>query len=302
MFTRILVTLDGSKTAEAVLPYARLLAGELRSPVELMTVVDLVEISRQLGAERRHRADFNPVVKEHALNAEKYLASVANSFRDANVICTVENGVAADTILTKAGADNGTLIAMATHGRSGLKRWLLGSIAEKVLRAAINPLLLIRAKEKAPTDGKATLDSVMVPLDGSELAESILPLVAELAKAIDLKLRLMRSYHITGMAFSREDYSAFRATVEKAKKEATNYLDAKVQRLKAQGLMEVASLTSEGEPRETIIETAKMMSNCLIAMCTHGRSGVQRWVLGSVTEKVLRHSDNPVLVVRGRKV
>jgi len=296
MYTRILVPLDGSKTAEAALPYARLLAGDLKIPVELITVIDAVAIGRQLGSE--HYMSVDAVIKDQVLNADKYLSGVARSFQGENVSCTVEKGVAAGAIIGKAGADKGTLITMATHGRSGLKRWLLGSIAEKVLRAANNPLLLIRANGKASTDRKATLDSVTVPLDGSELAESILPQVVGLSKAMHLKLRLMRSYHITGMAFNYEDFAGFGALVAQAKNEATSYLDAKVQELKAQGLMEVDSFTSEGEPRETIIEAANGVPNCLIAMCTHGRSGVNRWVLGSVTEKVVRHSGNPVLVVR----
>jgi nucleotide-binding universal stress UspA family protein len=300
MYTRILVPLDGSKIAEGVLPYARLLARELKIPIELMTVVDLVEISRQLGAERKHRDAFNPVVKQHALNAENYLRGVAKSFEDENVICAVENDVPAEAIVSKAGVDKGTLIAMATHGRSGLKRWLLGSIAEKVLRASNNPLLLVRANAEAVTDGKAALASVIVPLDGSELAESILPHAVELAKALDSKLRLMRSYDVTGMTLSYRDYSGFTALLAEWKNEAINYLDEKVNQVKNEGLSDVVSFTAEGEPAEEIIEAAKGAPNSLIAMCTHGRSGMNRWMLGSVTEKVVRHSGNPVLVVRAK--
>jgi len=307
MYTRILVPLDGSKTAEAVLPYARLLAAEHRIPVELLTVIDVIEASREIGGGQS--THFDAVNKESVRKTETYLSGVARSFQGENISCTVEKGVTAGAIIGKAGADKGTLIAMATHGRSGLKRWLLGSIAEKVLRAANNPLLLARANEKAATDGKASLDSVIVPLDGSELAESILPTVVELAKAIDLKLRLVRSYHTWGMTdeqlrwrivgdFNYQEQSHLKPVSATLRNEATSYLDAKVQALKTQGLNEVASFASEGEPAETIIETAREAPNSLIAMCTHGRSGVQRWVLGSVTEKVVRHSSNPVLVVR----
>jgi nucleotide-binding universal stress UspA family protein len=298
MYTRILVPLDGSKIAEGVLPYARMLAENLQIPVELLTVLDVADISKHVHANQL--THFDAVTNDEVLKAEKYLSGVATSFHGESVGCTVEKGATAETILGTAGEDNGTLIAMASHGRSGLRRWLLGSIAEKVLRAANNPLFLIRANEEAATGGKATLDSMMVPLDGSKLAESILPYAVELAKAINLKLRLMRSYNVRGMLFSREDYSGFGAVVTKARDEATSYLDAKVQESKAQGLMEVTSLILEGEPTERIIEAAKEAPNGLIAMCTHGRSGVKRWMLGSVTEKVVRHSGNPVLVVRAR--
>ncbi len=296
MFTRILVPLDGSRTAEAVLPYARLLAGSLKIPVELMSVVDVAELRRYIRVEQY--AGLDAIIKDQVLNAEKYLSGVATSFQGGNISCGVEKGVTAGSIVDKAGADKGTLIAMATHGRSGLSRWMLGSIAEKVLRTTNNPLLLIRAKEKTQNDDKTTLESVTVPLDGSQLAESILPAVAELAKAMSLKLQLMRCYYIRGMSFNYEDYSGFEAFSARSRNEATTYLDAKVQQLKNEGVADVDSFVSEGEPAETIIEELKGRPNGLIAMSTHGRSGVNRWLLGSVTEKVVRHSGNPLLVIR----
>jgi len=297
MYTRILIPLDGSKIAEAVLPYARLLAGNLKVPVDLLTVLDVAEIGRSLGAERLMHLD--DVIKFQVLRSEEYLTNIAKTFPGETVACTVAKGSIEDLILNKAEADKGTLVTMATHGRSGLTRWLLGSIAEKVLRAAKNPLLLVRANEEAATDGKARLDSVTVPLDGSELAESILPSVVELAQAMRLAVRLIRSYSVTEMIDSYEDYlSNLEDLPERSKNEATHYLDAKAQELKKLGLTDVAAIALEGEPAEKIIEAAKGAPESMIAMCTHGRSGVRRWVLGSVTEKVVRHSGNPALVVR----
>jgi hypothetical protein len=75
------------------------------------------------------------------------------------------------------------LIAMGTHGRSGMNRWLLGSVAEKVLRGTANPLLLVRATDEAKSEGEATLKSILVPLDGSEVAASVLPMVAGLQES-----------------------------------------------------------------------------------------------------------------------
>jgi nucleotide-binding universal stress UspA family protein len=299
MYTRILVPLDGSRTAEAVLPYARLLAGELRIPVELLTVIDVIETSRELGPE--HYLDFDAAIKDQVRSAEKSLSGIAKSFEGENVSCSVEKGITAGTILSKAEADKGTLIAMATHGRSGFRRWLLGSIAEKVLRAANSPLLLVRATDKAATDGKVALDSVIVPLDGSELAESILSPVIDLVKTIKLAVRLMRCYSFANLITSYEDYGAgVEGLRSRSKNEAISYLDVKVNQLKKEGLSDVASFLREGEPAEEIIEAAKGAPNSLIAMCTHGRSGMNRWMLGSVTEKVVRHSGNPVLVVRAK--
>jgi len=299
MFTRILVPLDGSETAEAVLPYARLLAGDLKIPVELLTVVDVTEIGRHLRSDQF--TDLDALIKYQVADHEKYLGGVAQSFKGEKVSCSVDRGVTAGSIIDKARADKGTLIAMATHGRSGLTRWLLGSVAEKVLRAASNPLLLVRAGDGPATGGKATIDSVTVPLDGSELAESILAPVVELAKAVKLAVRLIRCYSVADMIYGYEDYSAGLGTLrEKSKEEAVEYLQARIRHLREQGLTELVPLTSEGEPGEAIIEAAKETPNSLIAMCTHGRSGVNRWLLGSITEKVVRHSGHPVLVIRAQ--
>src|SRR5262249_59517068 len=98
--------------------------------------------------------------------------------------CTVEKGKAEQLIIETAAADQGTFIAMATHGRSGINRWLLGSIAEKVLRGTTNPILLVRATEEAKAESVASLKSIVVPLDGSDLAEGVLPVVAELATTL----------------------------------------------------------------------------------------------------------------------
>jgi len=137
MYTRLLVPLDGSKTAEKVLPYARFLAARLKLPVELLEVIDIVEIAKLLTPEKSHY--LNTVVENRIRSSEQYLRAVAGTFPGVDVRCTVEKGTAAEVIIEKAAVDRGTLINMATHGRSGIKRWLLGSVAEKVLGGRDQP-------------------------------------------------------------------------------------------------------------------------------------------------------------------
>ena len=148
MYTRLLIPLDGSKTAETALPYARFLAGRLRLPVELLHVIDVAELGRRIPPDK---AEFlNDILANAIRRTDDYLKSLAATFRDIPVNCTVEKGAAtAELIIDKAAADPGTLIDMATHGYSGIKRWLLGSVSEKVLRGARNPVLLVRATEQA---------------------------------------------------------------------------------------------------------------------------------------------------------
>lgn len=293
MYTRMLVPLDGSETAEKVLPYARTLSKSLNTSVELLGVI---EIGRYVSAERTVYLDT--LIDAAIRRNQEYLNRVAKTFPGASVKCTVEGGAPGEIIITKA-ADKGTLITMATHGRSGLKRWLLGSVAEKVLRGTTNSVLLVRANEEAKTGDEVTPNRVIVPLDGSELAEAVLPTVAELAKAINLKVILLRSYSVKQVIYSYEDYIPDLNELEaESKRDAISYLDGITSLLREKGVVDVSPLASEGEAAETIIELASGAPNSLIAMCSHGRSGVNRWVLGSITEKVVRHSDNPVLVVR----
>ncbi len=298
MYTRMLIPLDGSETAEKVLPYARRLAGALKLPVELLGVIDLsVLVTHITAGEARFLHAF---VEAGIKESKSYLEEVAKTFKDSCVKCSVAEGKADEVIIENAAADKSTLIAMATHGRSGMTRWLLGSVAEKVLRGASNPLLLIRANEEAVSDGQAKLESVMVPLDGSEMAASVLPTVVNIAKLLNLEVVLFRSYELPAEAYyGSEDYLPnYQEIKGHVAQEARSYLDGKVEALKAQGLEKVSAVLTEGSGPAEIIEVARRTPDNLVVMCTHGRSGVKRWVLGSVTEKVVRHSGDPVLVLR----
>jgi len=299
MFTRILIPLDGSKTAEKVLPYARFLAGSLNRPVELLAVVDIVEMATHMSADRARYLDT--MIEDSVRNSEQYLRGVAGTSPGANTKCTVEKGKAEQVIIETAAADKGTLITMATHGRSGINRWLLGSIAEKILRAATNPLLLVRATDEAKADRVATLKSIVVPLDGSELAESVFPTVVELAKTLKLEVVLFRAYSIPYSAYSSaEGYYAvdYEELLKAMREEAVDYLEKKTEAVKKLGIDKVSCVAKEGFAADEIISLSRKSPDNLVAMCTHGRSGVKRWVLGSVTETVVRHSADPVLVIR----
>jgi len=301
MYSKILIPLDGSKTAEKVLPYARYLAGKFKVPVELLAVIDIAEMATHVSAEKVRHLDT--LIEDGVRAGTSYLRGIATTFPDGNVTCTVAKDSAEEAIVSKAKADGATLIAMATHGRSGMNRFLLGSVAEKVLRGSANPLLLVRAKEESKATGEAPFKSIVVPLDGSELAESVIPMVAGVAKKLDLEVVLFRAYHIPYNAYSGEDgaYAVnYDELIAGVRDEAKEYLDKKVAEVKKLGVAKVSALSKEGFAGDEIIALARKTPDGLIAMCSHGRSGIGRWVLGSVTENVVRHSDDPVLVVRAK--
>lgn len=297
MFIKLLIPLDGSKTAERALPYARYLAEE-NVVIELLAVVDVANMASHMTAERALHLDT--MVEDAVRASEKYLEAIAGTLRAAKINTVVDNGRPEEVIIEKAAAEQNTLITMATHGRSGMNRWLLGSVAEKVLRGATNPVLLIRAREVIRTEDEPTLKSLIVPLDGSDLAEGVLPTAIELAKRRDLEIVLIRTYNIPTTAYAGvEGYALPMDDLLKGMRdEACAYLENKVGDVKKLGVARVSFAAREGLPADEIISFAKNLPGGLIAMSTHGRSGVRRWVLGSVTETVVRHSDNPVLVIR----
>ena len=299
MYTRMLIPLDGSKTAENVLPYARALARTLNIPVELLGVIDIAEMAAHIAAEKA--GYFDTMIEDGVRRSLEYLRGVATTFPAGNVECTVEKGRAEDVIIEKGEADAAMLITMATHGRSGVDRWLLGSVAEKVLRATANTLLLIKAGDEVKTNGEAPVKSIVVPLDGSELAESVLPMVGGLAKKLNLEVVLFRAYNIPYSAYGGGDgYYAidFNELIGAMRDEAREYLGKKTVELKKLGVEKVSLVTKEGMSADQIIRFGRETPDNLIAMCSHGRSGVKRWVLGSITETVVRHSGDPVLVIR----
>jgi nucleotide-binding universal stress UspA family protein len=215
----------------------------------------------------------------------------------------VRSGVPADIINESAAVEKYTLIAMATHGYSGLNRWLLGSVAEKVLRGSSNPLLLVRATEKPARWDIPALKSLLVPLDGSEMAQTVLPLVQSLGKSFNAGVMLLRIYGVPYGAYSAGegfyDTTHLDNFAAQLRNEAEEYLEQKAAALRSHGIDEVSCHAKEGLDADEIISFAQSTSDTLVVMCTHGRSGLKRWVLGSVTETVVRHCEKAVLIVRG---
>ena len=296
MYTRMLIPLDGSKVAEQVLPYARFLAKTLGIPVEFLQVVD--PESHTLLANPAQGRYVDTILADRVESGKNYLAGIARSFQGAHVNCLVEKGKAEEVVIEKAAMDKNTLIVMATHGRSGIQRWLLGSVADNILHGAANHVLLVRASDQGKTDGEAVLKTVVVPLDGSPLAELVLPDVAELAKKIKLAVVLVRAYALPP-SVSGDDFGFYSADLlDQLESEAKDYLEGKVKDLKTKGLEDVSSVVHIGYGAEEIITLARNTPDNFIAMCTHGRSGVKRWVFGSVAERVVRHSGDPVLIIR----
>jgi nucleotide-binding universal stress UspA family protein len=299
MYNCILVPLDGSTTAEQALPYARWLAESFRISIELLAVVDTEAFTAAVSIDRAHSATI--MQEEEIGRAKNYLDSISRRLPGLTVKSFVKRGYAAEIIVEEAEKDKNILITMATHGRSGLKRWLLGSTAEKIVRGARNPVFLVRANEKAENRNVVGFKTVIVPLDGSEVAESILPSVVDLAKALNLDVVLMRSFSVPASLYVGDE-GYYPIDIEQDGKqfeaEARAYLTKKQDELTGPGMGNVATICPEGYAADEITTLSQRTPGAMIAMCTHGRSGISRWAMGSVTETVVHHAQVPVLIRR----
>lgn len=303
MYKKMLVPLDGSELAEVTLVYAKELAGRMDLDVILLHVASP-------GASES--MPLHQAYVEHAVEMVKLgLAEVQKKFglsrkgKAIKVRGEVVAGYPADEILRYAGEHEVDLILMATHGWSGIKRWLLGSVADKVLRASVVPVWLVRAKAAKEVVYSERL-RFLVPLDGSELAELVLPHVEALAKqrsAEPVEVVLVRVCEplvlppVTAPEASLNWGKLTEEHMVKSRQSAEKYLSKIEKRFEGIGAG-ASSVVLEGHPADRIIEYDNKNRFDLVVMATHGRSGISRWAYGSVAEKVLLGTSSPIFLVR----
>jgi nucleotide-binding universal stress UspA family protein len=200
-------------------------------------------------------------------------------------------------LIVEAGASAGAdLIVMATHGRTGLDRWLHGSVADAVLRRADVPVLLTKCgMDPIWTPGGPL--RVLVPLDGSELAERALPIVEQLAARVGVEALLLRAVPpSTGDPSAADGAPAPAADASVDAVPARDYLAGVARRLRSTA-RRVDLLVEAGEAPAVISEVARARSAHLVAMTTHARGGVARLLLGSVAVGVIERAAMPLLLV-----
>ena len=304
MNKRIIVPLDGSQLAEQVVPYVKLLARGLGAEVRLLRAFDSVPADM---SDPEHGLYLDRLTANFHNTALDYLEGVAAGLRSAGVTTTCEahEGSPAELIISDAEGDPEALVAMSTHGRSGVGRWFLGSVADKVLHATGNPLLIIRPKENVELDG--AIAQAIVPLDESPMAEQALSYVVPIARALGLRVTLVRLtptvadyYRFGGYPY---DYSAPQGTdtSEIVDAAAAEYLKGVAERLRAEAVPSVEERIVHGSAAAGILDLAQEAPDSMVIMTTHGRSGIGRWVLGSVADRVVRKAGVPVLMIRSKE-
>jgi nucleotide-binding universal stress UspA family protein len=212
----------------------------------------------------------------------------------------VSFGPVAEEIVREAERRGCDLIAMSTHGRTPLGRGILGSVTDKVIHSSHLPTLAITPERaKAHWQDGVIMSRIMVPLDGSALAETALPYVEELAQRLSLEIILARAISIGGFYSAHLDgypYADYTALETESESDAVGYLEGVAGRLRAKGL-EVSWKVLKGSPARSLVELAHEIPQDIIVLTTHGRSGLSRWIVGSVAEAVVRASGDPVVVI-----
>ena len=297
----ILVALDGSMRAEAVLPHAAQIATATGRGLLLLRVVPSPRTLEQLTWPPGHPIASPDQLEEEIGRARAYLRPLAERLRAApvRVETTVRGGDPAAEILACAQEAPGIVqIALTTHGRSALGRWVFGSVAAKVLHGAPVPLLVVPMRGAAESPPAGPYRRILVPLDGSACAEQALDHAVTLAHALGAELLLATVTPSLGEIARAGMASLWLLTRYQAEDRLIERdLAQKVATLETAGLRAQARL-HHGVPAEEILALGAQEGVDLIMMGTHGRSGWQQFWLGSVALRVLEGTTRPVLLVR----
>jgi nucleotide-binding universal stress UspA family protein len=268
MKNRIGVALDGGEESTAILQAVAPLARALEASIALMSAIDRPDIPARRGP---------------------WLEAVAKGLREQGLETTVELriGQPAEEILAFARERAPLFLAMTTHGRRGMDRLILGSVVEEVLRRSELPLLIAR-----PDTAGERGEAILVALDGSRLAEEILPDVARLAKATGRPVEVARAMLPVVTAGGLGEFPMYFPQEDPAP-----YLDDVCTLLAAEGVT-AAPVALAGRAGSSLLTYAAGSNASLIALTTHGRSGLRRVLMGSIAEEILRTAPCPVLVRR----
>lgn len=274
MLKKILVALDGSENAERAIPWVKQLAVRETAQVVLLRAVPRESVDRQSAPREIELAG------EYLQRFEREL-----NYAGIPTKTIVKKYSAVRAIVDTAVALGCDLILMATRGGSKVERWVIGGVTEQVLRLSPIPVLPVQSQTQLPKQGHVR--RVIVPMDGSKLAEVVVPWSAGLAKLLKAKLVFLHVYP-TGPGGLRgrnqETYLALRKRMLRVCE------DLKAKNVKASFQLQ------RGDAADRILQFADL--NDLIVTTTHGRGGFKRWVFGSVAEKLIHQSGIPVLVYK----
>ncbi len=297
MFRTILVPLDGSAQAERALPFAEALARRTGARVLL---VQATSVRTMPGA------DPTAAQVRAVEQAQSYLDDLAARIARQGIAVetAVPYGPAVEGIVAEIQLRGVDLVVMTTHGRSGLGRWVYGSVAEGVLAQSPVPALLLQSwLGEQPWRRLAEQPRLLVPLDGSKFGEAALPVAVEFVRQFGGELVLLRAVPLVDQIIAAAagpgvPIAGKIEDVEELRLAAQQYLEQVARKLAASLGQPPAIDVRLGEPAQAIAEATRERRADLVVMSTHGRTGLSRVVFGSVAGGVLRQASAPLLLVR----
>lgn len=322
----ILVPLSGTDVAEGILPCIGDLAKKANVPLLLHGVIDpdgtnaADALQNLTGAQHLDERGFGEGSEDqlnescgegvvagcdHAVATTKTRAAdrlneLASDLEQQGIHADVHitSGNPPMEILRVAEEEKCGLIAMSTHGRNPVVRGILGSVTDQVVHHATLPVLTVtphKARQYREMEGPF-LNTVILPLDGSELSERARPYVEKLARSLSLGVLLVRIVHLEYLAYGTGWYTDMSGMSYQLEPQAVKYVESVAQGLEWKGL-KVKTKVMRGSPTQALLNIAQETPNSIITMTTHGRSGVSRWLMGSVSDAMVRASGDPVLII-----
>ena len=281
---KLLVPLDGSKFSESVLPWARTLSAKLGLGLKLLRCYEPPASVYMMPETMIPEPSFD-VEPERKEMIDDYLRRVKSrqpGGRAEHVCCEGDPALA---ILKTCEDDEVDGIVMASHGRGGLERWLLGSVATKVLRGSHTPIYLLNSHLGVKVPEK--VDNILVCLDGSELSEAAIPHAVKLAIAFEAKITLYQ-----GIEFAHIGNPHLEKAIEYQRANIKEYLESVAAKFTG---VTIDTKTRVAGQDLGILEESQLCD--ILVMSSHGHSGIKRWMVGSTTEKIMQTVPKPLLIV-----
>ncbi len=288
----IIVPLDGSELAETALPYAAAVAEALRTHLVLITAWE--------GTESELGKTFPSMAMEIETSATTYFTTYLDGIRARygradQTRTIVRMGDAAEEILKAIDETGARMLALATHGRSGVGRWIYGSTAGRLLRVSHVPILAVGPNARPRSTEGAPLKHLMVPLDGSSLSEAALPVAAAIATPLGARVSLVRGVRWAVQAYPYSLPDAYVPQIdEELEAGAKAYLRRQEDALK--GTVDVDAFVVRGAVADGLLDVVEKQAIDLVIMSTHARAGIARAALGSTADRMLQ-GKAPVLLV-----
>lgn len=293
---RMLVPLDGSDLATVSLPFVRTLATRSTAIVLLRVVPDPIPLTPMVGADGDR---LDAMVWRAMDESTRYLNDVAAILtNETEHIRTMVDVGEPNEVITRIAARNTIdLIVMGTHGRGAFGRAMIGSVADRVVRSSVLPVMLVHPHERdlpARPHEVGNIRRLVVPLDGSPFAAEALPVAVRLARLLEIPIHLVHAIDLEGDWLLGGDDDDLETLLAPMRDGLAAWLRDEVQALRDEGL-EATSRLEVGRAAHVISDG--MEPGDVIVMTSHGASGLRRWLLGSVAEKLIRSTVAPVVLV-----